>query len=60
MILKVGIHAHNIDMLEFLVDLNLAPQCLLHLWCLDHSLIQFFNGHFNPTWLMQSQLHLSV
>ena len=42
------------------MDLNLAPQRLLHLWCFNHSLVKFFNGHFNATRLVQSQLDLSV
>ena len=59
-ILEVCIHANNIHMLQLLVDLNLAPQCLFHLRCLNHSLVQFFNGNFYSARLMQSQLHLPV
>ena len=51
-ILQVRIHPNDINMLEFLMDLNLSPQRLLHLWSFDHAFIEFFNGHFNTAWFM--------
>ena len=45
-VFQVCIHAHNIHMLQLLVDLNFTAQRLFHLWRLDHTFVQFFNGHF--------------
>ena len=59
-ILQVGIHAHNVDMLQLLVDLNFSSQGLLHFWGFNHALVKFFNGHFLSSGLVHSQLDLTV
>jgi len=49
LIFQICIHAHNIDMLEFFVNLNFAAQRLLHLWGLDHALVQLLDSYLEPT-----------
>jgi len=60
LIFQICIHPYNVDVLELFMDLDLPPQCLFHLWSLDHALIEFFNGNFNTAWFMQGQLHRAI
>ena len=59
-VLQVCIHAHNVDMLELLVDFNFTSEGFLHLGCFDHALVKFLNGHFHSGGLVHGQLDLTV
>ena len=59
-VLQVRIHSHDVYVLQFLMNLDLSPESLLHFGSFDHSLVKFFNSHFYTARLMQSELNLSV
>ena len=59
-VLQVRIHSHDVDVLQFLMNLDLSPEGLLHFRSFDHSLVKFFNSHFYTARLMQSELNLPV
>ena len=56
MILEVSVHSNNINMLELFVNLNLSAQCFSHLLCFNHTLVEFFNGHFDTARFMHRQM----
>ena len=59
-ILQIGIHAHNVDMLQLFMNFNFSSKCLLHLGRFDHALVQLFNSHFLARRFVKGQLDLAV
>lgn len=42
------------------MDLDFTAQGFFHFRCLNHALVQLFNGNFDPGWFVQGQLDLPV
>ena len=42
------------------MNLDLSPQSLFHFRCFYHTLVQFFNSHFNATGPVKCELYLPV
>ena len=47
-------------MFKLLMNLNLPPQRLFHLWSLDHPLVQLLNRYFDAAGFVQRQLDGAV
>ena len=60
LIFQVRVHAHDVYVFEFFVDVDLAAQGLAHLGRLNHALVELFNGHFHASGLVLGQMDLPV